>query len=308
MLKIGVLGLGNIAQKAYLPVMAQLQDQVDWVLCTRNVAKLKHLQQQFGFQHTAADLDALLALKPAAIFIHTPTPTHAAYIEKCLRAGVHVYVDKPVSDNVAEVKRLYQLAAQQGLLLTAGFNRRFAPLNAKLQQRQPAETVIAQKDRVATLQPVPFVIFDLMPHVIDTALFLLGQTPTHYHYRVLAQQGNLQQASVVMETPTATAYALLNMQAGANSETGELQNPQGIAQVTDLATYTLQANGVTTQEQFPDWTPNLERRGFAPLIRHFIAAIQGEQANPVSPASSILTHQVCQNLLAYAQKNELTKA
>ncbi|MFC6171029.1 Gfo/Idh/MocA family protein [Loigolactobacillus jiayinensis] len=304
MLKIGVLGLGNIAQKAYLPVMARMQDQVEWVLCTRNVAKLQHLQQQYGFQHTAADLDALLAQKPTAIFIHTPTPTHAAYIEQCLRAGVHVYVDKPVSDNVADVKRLYQLAAQQGLLLTAGFNRRFAPFNAKLQQ-QPAQTVLVQKERVATLQPVPFVIFDLMPHVVDTALFLLGQTPTHYHYRVLAQHGALLQASVVMETPTATAYALLNMQAGANSETAEVQNPQGIAKVTDLATYALQANGMTTQEQFPDWTPNLQRRGFAPLIHDFVAAVQGKQANPVSPASSILTHQVCQNLLAYAQKNKL---
>ncbi|MFD0898011.1 Gfo/Idh/MocA family protein [Loigolactobacillus binensis] len=306
MLKIGVLGLGNIAQKAYLPVMARMQDQVDWVLCTRNVAKLKHLQQQFGFQHTAADLETLLAQKPAAIFIHTPTPTHAAYIEKCLRAGVHVYIDKPVSANATEVKRLYQLAAQKGLLLTAGFNRRFAPFNAKLRQHQPAQLVLVQKNRVATAQPVPFVIFDLMPHVIDTALFLLGQTPTQYHYRLLAQQGNLQQASVVMATPTATAYALLNMQAGANSETAEVQNPQGIVRVTDLATYSVQANGVTTQEQFPDWTPNLERRGFAPVIRDFIAAVNGTQANPVSPASSILTHEVCQNLLAYAQQNGLT--
>lgn len=307
MLKIGVLGLGNIAQKAYLPVMAQLQDQVDWVLCTRNVAKLKNLQQKFGFAHTAADLDDLLAQQPTAIFIHTPTPTHATYIEKCLRAGVHVYVDKPVSANAAEVKRLYQLAAQQGLLLTAGFNRRFAPFNAKLQERQPAQTVLVQKNRIATAQPVPFVLFDLMPHVVDTALFLLGQTPMHYHYRVLAQDGLLQQASVVLETPTATAYALLNMQAGANSETAELQNPQGIVQVTDLATYSVQANGVTTQQVFPDWTPNLERRGFAPLIRAFIAAVQGQQVNPVSPASSILTHEVCQNLLVYAQKNKLMK-
>ncbi|EPC85414.1 dehydrogenase-like protein, partial [Lacticaseibacillus paracasei subsp. paracasei Lpp43] len=40
MLTIGVMGLGTIAQKAYLPVYTQMQNQVHWVLSTRNDDKL----------------------------------------------------------------------------------------------------------------------------------------------------------------------------------------------------------------------------------------------------------------------------
>ena len=35
-MKIGVIGLGDIAQKAYLPVMVEMQDEVEWHLCSRN--------------------------------------------------------------------------------------------------------------------------------------------------------------------------------------------------------------------------------------------------------------------------------
>lgn len=49
--KIGVIGLGNIAQKAYLPVMATLQDQYEWHLTTRNKSKGKMLENKYGFKY-----------------------------------------------------------------------------------------------------------------------------------------------------------------------------------------------------------------------------------------------------------------
>ena len=48
MLTIGVMGLGTIAQKAYLPVYAQMQDQVQWLLSTRDEDKLQQLSKQYG--------------------------------------------------------------------------------------------------------------------------------------------------------------------------------------------------------------------------------------------------------------------
>ena len=47
MLTIGVIGLGTIAQKAYLPVYAQMQNQVHWLLNTRNEDKLEQLSAQY---------------------------------------------------------------------------------------------------------------------------------------------------------------------------------------------------------------------------------------------------------------------
>ena len=50
MLTIGVIGLGTIAQKAYLPVYAQMQNQVHWLLNTRNEDKLEQLSAQYGLK------------------------------------------------------------------------------------------------------------------------------------------------------------------------------------------------------------------------------------------------------------------
>jgi virulence factor len=113
MLKIGVMGLGNIAQKAYLPTMAGMQDECEWHLTTRNQEKGAALAQKYGFTHVHQTLDELLAVHPDAVFVHTPTSTHADIIERLLSAGVNVYVDKPVATDVAVVQKLYALAAER---------------------------------------------------------------------------------------------------------------------------------------------------------------------------------------------------
>ena len=56
MLTIGVIGLGTIAQKAYLPVYAQMQNQVHWLLNTRNEDKLEQLSAQYGLESAGHSL------------------------------------------------------------------------------------------------------------------------------------------------------------------------------------------------------------------------------------------------------------
>lgn len=302
MLKIGVVGLGNIAQKAYLPVMAAMQDQVQWVLCTRDPEKLAHLQAKYGFTEAVSSVTALLALQPDAVFIHTPTATHAQLIKQFLTAGVHVYVDKPVSEDLAEVQALYQLAASQGLLLTCGFNRRFAPLNQQLCDAGTPSVVIAQKNRIHTAQPVCFAVFDLFTHVVDTALFLAGPvdlaTAKKSYTVATSDAGDLAHCGATVVTPEQTIYMLMNMDAGVNQETAEVQAATGIRQVVNLRRLQSATASSQTTMELPDWTPTLQQRGFSPLINAFVAAVADPtHPNPVSPTSSCQTHQLCTELL-----------
>jgi virulence factor len=300
MLKVGVLGLGGIAQKAYLPVFAGLQDQVGWYLCTRNQAKLDQLQQRYHFPHSTTNVAQLVAEPLDAVFIHTPTATHGAYVRQFLEAGVHVYVDKPVSEDFAEVQALYALADRKQLLLTAGFNRRFAPLNQQLQQQAfQSNQIMVQKNRQNDVGPVKYMLFDLMTHVVDTAVYLADLTRTdltHATYQCNVTAGQLQRARVLLDTPQRTVLASMNLQAGSNTETATLQGPSGIWQVQDLARLTQQQGPQQQQTVLSDWTPTLEQRGFAPLINAFLKAVAHGTANPVSPTSSLLTHQICTQL------------
>ncbi|SPC39250.1 Gfo/Idh/MocA family protein [Latilactobacillus fuchuensis] len=304
MLKIGVLGLGNIAQKAYLPVMAQMQDRVDWYLCTRQPAKLAQLQAQYHFSHATDSIDDLLTSHLDALFIHTPTPTHYALVRQALENGLHVFIDKPLSEKPFEVAALYQLAKQQNRLLMVGFNRRFAPMIQQLAALPAKHLIEVTKTRVDTLQPTPFAIYDLMVHPLDTALYLAGDIGLDYQVHTYCQQTDhheLLLARIQLETPHQLITVTLDMQSGTNQEIATVQTPTGRYTVNNLTELVHQQATGQQLETVADWVPTLTNRGFAPMIDAFISAIENQQPSPVSTASSRLSHELCQQLIEDAK-------
>ena len=304
MLKIGVLGLGNIAQKAYLPVMAQMQDRVDWYLCTRQPAKLAQLQAQYHFSHATDSIDDLLTSHLDSLFIHTPTPTHYALVRQALENGLHVFIDKPLSEKPFEVAALYQLAKQQNRLLMVGFNRRFAPMIQQLAALPAKHLIEVTKTRVDTLQPTPFAIYDLMVHPLDTSLYLAGDIGSDYQVRTYCQQtdqNELLLARIQLETPHQLITVTLDMQSGTNQEIATVQTPTGRYTVNNLTELVHQQATGQQLETVADWTPTLTNRGFAPMIDAFIRAIEDHQPSPVSMASSRLSHELCQQIIEDAK-------
>ncbi|RRK11431.1 gfo/Idh/MocA family oxidoreductase [Lactiplantibacillus garii] len=299
MLKIGVMGLGNIAQKAYLPVMAAMQDQYEFHLTTRNAEKRQRLAAQYGFQHTHADLDELISVHPAAVFVHTPTSTHARIIRQLLENDINVYVDKPVATDLQAVQALYDLAASRHLMLTCGFNRRFDPLNQQLKALPNKRMVVAEKVRETGGQDPETAVFDLMIHSVDTGLFLLDEPLETTCGRVLTTEaGALGQGYLTAETAHEQLQVVTNMYGGVNLEQTTVQTTHGRAVVKDLSMLTNYQTAQTTTTSFPDWEPTLEKRGFAPLIRAFLTAVATHGTNPVDPTSAITSHAVCRHLLS----------
>ena len=58
MKKIGIIGLGGISQKAYLPVMMAMGQEVEWHLYTRNQERLTEISQQYRVEHTYPSIEA----------------------------------------------------------------------------------------------------------------------------------------------------------------------------------------------------------------------------------------------------------
>ncbi|KRM72984.1 Gfo/Idh/MocA family protein [Lacticaseibacillus brantae] len=297
MLNIGVIGLGNIAQKAYLPVYAGLRSQVNWQIQTRDQDKLAAIGQQYGFK-TTTSLASQEGLD--AVMIHTPTATHYDLIRDFLLRGVNVYVDKPISENFAEVEDLYRLAADRQQLLTVGFNRRFAPINQELAQVADKNAVTVLKTRTEDLEDTKFALFDLMIHPVDTALFLAGfPDPQNVHYSLHQNKDHqLEQASVTFTGNGLRAEARVNMVAGTNYEEATVESSHGISRSINLGQHQ-QLEGQTEQVQAaPDWEPTLVTRGFDPLVRAFVQAIASHDQNPVSPESSLRSHKLIADLIS----------
>lgn len=274
-MKIGVMGLGNIALKAYVPVMNDMRHEVTWHFYSRNETKINYLAKQYGWKHSFSDFDLFLASGIEACFVHTPTNTHGELIKKLLLAGIHVFVDKPISEDYSEVVELQDLAAEGGLILRAGFNRRFAPLNQKVKAVPSKKMIIVQKNRQQPKAKVKFELFDMMIHMTDTALYLLDEPVQSADYQVVAKEdGTLLRSMIIFKTENTTAIAATNMEAGAHTETVEIQSPQGTYHVADLNQLTKNELGVVTVESFGDWENTLSKRGFTQMIRSFIAEVK----------------------------------
>ncbi|KRN98683.1 Gfo/Idh/MocA family protein [Companilactobacillus kimchiensis] len=295
--KIGVIGLGNIAQKAYLPVMATLQDKYEWHLTTRNEAKGEMLEKKYGFKHFHQTLDELIAEKPLAVFVHTPTPTHFEIIKQLLNAGINVYVDKPISEELSEVEALYKLAAEKNLMLTCGFNRRFAPFNQELKQIPDKRTIVAEKIREDAVQPTKFAIFDLMIHSVDTAVYLMDENIKKVDDFLVTNDGNLEQGYITLTGSKSRAQIITNMIGGSNLELAIVQSSQTRKVVTNLSAMQTYQTGTITQNSRPDWENTLITRGFEPIIKAFLQAVSEGSENPVSPDSAILSHKLCVDLV-----------
>lgn len=296
MLKVGIIGLGGIAQKAYLPVDVMMQDKVEWHLYTRNQEKLQAIGKQYNNTNLYGSIEALIESGIEAAFVHTATHTHAPIVKQLIKKGIHVYVDKPISENLEEVEELIQLAKQKNVLLTAGFNRRFAPMIQKLKKVPEKNMLFIQKTKPNSKGMVKFAIYDMFIHVLDTALYLLDDPIIDFSCSVNEKDGKLSNCVVHLTTKNTVCIASMNYCSGANHESVEVHSPSGTHRVIDLTEYQSDVAGIKSIQPFGDWEPTLEKRGFAPLIRLFLAAVESGE-NPVSTQSTWLSHQLCDKIV-----------
>ena len=98
-------------------------------------ASQQRLRQEFGINNLHTDLDAALAAEPVdAVFICTPNNLHAEYALKCLRAGKHVFVEKPLALTVADADEMVRTATEHDRLLMSGQTLRFSPRIRQVKQ------------------------------------------------------------------------------------------------------------------------------------------------------------------------------
>jgi predicted dehydrogenase/threonine dehydrogenase-like Zn-dependent dehydrogenase len=128
---VAVIGAGNYAARVLLPALAHNQARL-WGIASRSGASAAQLGRKFGFAQATTESEMLIGNPQVnTIVIATRHDSHAAYAVQALRAGKHVFVEKPLaitSVQVEEVENAWQASRhERAPLLMVGFNRRFAP-------------------------------------------------------------------------------------------------------------------------------------------------------------------------------------
>ncbi|EXJ23636.1 putative oxidoreductase [Alkalibacterium sp. AK22] len=299
MMKIGVIGLGTIAQKAYLPVYTREFPEHEWHFCTRDADKLRMLGKTYGLPKCRLHREwKALSEIVEAVFIHSPTATHYEIVSYFLKRNIPVFVDKPLTEYIRQTQALLQLAEAQQVLLMTGFNRRFAPAISELANVEGKNRLTVQKNQVnATDFPVRNRVYDMMIHPIDTAVYLMGEKSVRLvDSKVEGADGDFRQAWVLLESPEMTAMVSINNQSGAKRETVELQSTSGTYTVNNLTEVSIFKGTARTDQSAGDWTQTLEKRGFIPMVGHFLKAAEEGGETPVSNTSTRLSHEICEGV------------
>jgi predicted dehydrogenase len=121
MLRIGVIGCGQIAHGAYLPTLHQPRRGVALqAVCDSIPERAEEAKGRFSAREVYTDYQKMLAESDIdLVVVLTQIMHHAAIARDCLNAGKHVYTEKPLAPTYREAKALLDLARRKGLLLTA---------------------------------------------------------------------------------------------------------------------------------------------------------------------------------------------
>ncbi|MFI6685098.1 Gfo/Idh/MocA family protein [Streptomyces sp. NPDC050485] len=296
-MKIGCIGLGDIARKAYLPVLTTLAG-TELHLQTRTPATLAALADTHripaGRCHT--DLDSLLAQGLDAAFVHAATAAHPPIVTRLLEAGVPTYVDKPLAYELAESERLVALAEERGVSLAVGFNRRFAPGYAQCADH-PRELILMQKNRVGLPEDPRTLVLDDFIHVVDTLRFLVPGPIEHTVVRARIREGLMEHVVLQLSGDGFTAIGTMNRMNGSTEEVLEVSGQDTKRQVLNLADI-VDHKGQPSVRRRGDWVPVARQRGIEQSVLAFLDAVRAGKT--LSAQDALATHELCERVVREA--------
>ncbi|MFI1226370.1 MULTISPECIES: Gfo/Idh/MocA family protein [unclassified Streptomyces] len=296
-MKIGCIGLGDIAQKAYLPVLTAVPG-VELHLQTRTPTTLHAVGDAHRIpaagRHTT--LDSLLAAGLDAAFVHAPTAVHPQIVERLIEAGVATYVDKPIAYEFAASERLVNLAEERGVSLAVGFNRRFAPGYAQCAEH-PRELVLMQKNRVGLPEDPRSMILDDFIHVVDTLRFLVPGTVDHTTVRARIVDGLMHHVVLHLSGEGFTAIGMMNRLNGSTEEILEVSGQDTKRQVLNLADV-IDHKGQPSVRRRGDWVPVARQRGIEACVHAFLDAVR--RGETLSARDALATHELCERVVREA--------
>jgi virulence factor len=302
--RIGIIGLGNIAQKVYLPILSTHPQAEIVGIMSRKAETVNKLGEQYRLNEKFSVLDQLLDKKPDAVFVHSPTETHYEIVLQCLKKGIHVYVDKPFSYSIKESHEMAKTAEDRGLLLAAGFNRRFAPhyMEAKKMMLESGgyTSCIAQKHRTK-LQNLTAkeTLYDDLIHMLDLLVWMNDGKFELAHYRQeVNEQGRLLHASGILKLGHASGIFSMDRNAGHDLEKLELHGNGSSIEITNMesAKFSSHKTGENSKG-FGSWDDILYRRGFTGIVNHFLESLDKPSECLVAGDKVLKTHELVDQLI-----------
>lgn len=206
-LKTAVIGTGHLG-KFHARVLSELENSDLKYVVDIDEERGKEFAEKYNAEYVKDYRDILG--KVDAVVVAVPTVLHFEIASFFLENGVHVLVEKPITDRVEDGEKLIKLAERNGLKFQVGHIERFNPAFVSLKKE------VEKANFVKTSRLSPFtgrsvdidVVLDLMIHDIDLVLTLVKSKPK----RITAK------GSRVLTEKTDIGFALIEFENGAVAE------------------------------------------------------------------------------------------
>ncbi len=169
MLKAGVLGAGHLG-KIHLKLLNQSEkyDLVGFYDADKNASE--KITEEFGYKGFL-DMESLIEASDMVVVV-TPTIHHFECARKVIEAGKHLFIEKPITQTVAEAEKIRDLAKTKKVRGQVGQVERFNPAFMAIRDKI-SNPMFIETHRLAEFNPRGTdvsVVLDLMIHDIDIIL------------------------------------------------------------------------------------------------------------------------------------------
>ncbi len=341
-LKIGIIGVGGIAQSAHIPGYKAAGDQVELVACADvNYERAKQVAESFGFRRAYQDYREMLEKEELdAVSVCTPNKFHAPATIAALEAGCHVLCEKPPAMTAAEARQMVETAERVGKVLTFGLHYRFstevqaakriidggeighiyaARVDAIRRRGIPGWGVFTNKE----LQGGGPVI-DIGVHMLDTCLYLMGYPkPVQVLAKTYQEIGNrpgvgamgawdwqnfqVEDLAMGMIKLDNGATILLETSFAQNIDVMDRMNVRLSGREGGINLFPLKVakemhGGL--YDVTPAWLPRVDRP-HTEEVKHFVAACRGEHEPMVKPHEAVRLQELLDAIYASAEKDDI---
>ena len=204
-IRVGLLGAGNFATRVLLPAIKRAAGAELIVAAAANGSHAHHVAKKFGFHACTTDEREIFDNPNLnTIVIATRHDLHARQVTAALHAGKHVFCEKPLCMNEADLREIaaaYEMRRSPQPILMVGFNRRFSPFVTRLKrflQDIPEPLAIHYRVNAGFLPPDHWLndpqqgggrILGEVCHFVDLLSFLTQSAPVEVQTRSLPDAG-----------------------------------------------------------------------------------------------------------------------
>jgi predicted dehydrogenase len=126
--RIGIVGLGWVAQVVHLPILSKLSEAEIVAVCDHDKSRGRLVAEKFGIKSLYTDVTQMLESEQIdAVIVSTSTDSHKDVALAALKAGKDVLVEKPIARKYDEAVAIAEAVKQHKRKLMVGMNHRFRP-------------------------------------------------------------------------------------------------------------------------------------------------------------------------------------